>query len=209
MGGWRRWIGTAITGTLIGCAAGQTPDEISTEASFAVSTPSVVTAVDGPPALSTPAQRHLIRLPSGALLMAVQRDWTSPPGLHWYRSDDDGLTWRYYKSIFSSTLHLTADAIAVGNDIAIVISYDTTNTGFPSDADDPNRKVYFQWWRFDGAGDWTANALITVDSPASGFAYHRATLARDSTGALWVAAFLRDPCTASPARPARTRSVSG
>ena len=135
---------------------------------------------------------------SGVLLLAVQRDSASPSGLHWYRSDDDGRTWRYYKAIIPNTsLHLTADALVVGNDIAIVASYDTTSSGFPNDSNDVNRKVYFQWWRYDGAGDWIPESRITVDSPPSGYAYHRATLTLDSSGALFVAAFLRDPCSSS------------
>lgn len=115
-----------------------------------------MTQVGSQGALDTPAQRHVLRVaPAGqppALLMTIQRDaWSSPDpeGLHWYRSDDEGRTWRWYKEILKDgtvgrELHLTVDAIAVGDDIATVISYDSINTGFPSDSSDPNRKVYFQ-----------------------------------------------------------------
>jgi hypothetical protein len=161
-------------------------------------------------ALSTPAQRHVVRVqpPNHAPvhLMAVQNDGYSYEryGLLWYRSDDGGATWRYYKDIVArpdpavfdssrrpTTLHLTADLIVVGNDIAAVYSYDSTSSSFAADVWDPQRVVYFQWWRFDGGNDWVAGPRLTVASPGSGQAYRRAEVARDSTGRLWVQAFLR------------------
>ncbi|HWE23190.1 MAG TPA: hypothetical protein VG496_04540, partial [Myxococcales bacterium] len=179
-------------------------------------------------ALSTVAQRHIVRLqPPGhraVLLMAVANDAYSSAGhygLLWYRSDDDGATWRYYRDAFAAEppiqpnlavydtsktpqiLHLTGDLVAVGNDVAAVYSYDTTRSAFPSDAWDPQRKVYFQWWRFDGTNDWNGDPLVTVASVTGAQAYHRAEIARDSLGRLWIQAFLRqndcsnagvDPC---------------
>ena len=207
---WKAWLGctAALTSVLFACTPGER-DPLSSRSS-AVTSWSNVTTVAGTYTLSTPSQRHLVRLaPAGqspVLLMAVQRDAYSSPdpeGLHFYRSDDEGRTWRYYKPIFKDgttgrEIHLTADLLVVGDDIAMVLSYDTTNTGFPSDSvADPNRKVYFQWWRYDGSGGWNAAPMSIVSAPPSGFAYHRAVLAQDSASRLWVAAWLRDPCAAT------------
>jgi hypothetical protein len=161
-------------------------------------------------ALSSPAQRHLVRVqpPNHAPvhLMAVQNDGYTyeRAGLLWYRSDDGGATWRYYKDIIAqpdpavfnssrrpTTLHLTADLIVVGSDIVAVYSHDATSSSAPADVWDPQCVVYFQWWRFDGVNDWIPGQRLTVASPSSGQAYRRAGLARDSAGRLWVQAFLR------------------
>ncbi len=166
----------------------------------------VLPDLGGADALSTVAQRHMIHLqPEGSppvWLLAVQRGaygYPDPEGLHWYRSDD-GLTWRYYREIFEdgiedSELHLTTDVVAHGNDIAVVVSYDSTETGLPSDSKDPARKIYFQWWRFDGKGDWVAQPLVTIGTPELGHGYHRAELAFDSQGRIWVQAWYRSPCS--------------
>jgi hypothetical protein len=161
-------------------------------------------------ALSTSAQRHIVRLQpanhSPVYLMAVQNDGYSQHhhGLLWYRSDDGGATWSHYADVIAQpdpaafdsalrpqTLHLTADLVAIGNDVAAVYSYDTTATEFPADAWDPRRAVYLQWWRFDGRNDWSPDPRLTVASPGPGQAYHRAEIARDTLGRLWVQAFLR------------------
>lgn len=168
-------------------------------------------------ALSTVAQRHVVRIqPAGhspVLLMAVQNDgWSFQHfGLLWYRSNDDGATWFYYKDVIAQpdlavfdqtkspqTLHLTADLIVVGNDIAAVFSYDTTQSGFPADAWDSKRVVYFQWWRYDGVNDWNPGTRLTVASVTGTQAYHRAEIARDSLGRLWVQAFLRQDTCPNP-----------
>lgn len=168
-----------------------------------------VAPVTGGNALSTVMQRHLVRVePAGGaptLLLALQRDERASPdgeGLHWYRSDDEGRSWRHYARIIDDgiagrELHLTADVLVVGEDLAVVYSYDTTQTLFSSDASDPQRKVYFQWWRHDGAGDWRPDPRLTVGAPASGHAYHRANLALDSLGRIWVQGWYRSPCPPS------------
>jgi hypothetical protein len=151
--------------------------------------------------------------------MAVQNDGytgsppgNNPHGLLWYRSNDEGATWSYYRGILvepdpaifdqatGKFLHLTADLIAVGNDIAAVYSYDTTGPGFPADSWDPKRVVYFQWWRYDGVNDWNAapGSLVTVASVSGTQAYHRAEIARDSLGRIWIQAFLRRSDCTSP-----------
>jgi hypothetical protein len=171
--------------------------------------PAEVTQVATGNALSTVAQRHLVRLaPTGqpaAWLLAAQRgsgDGGDGPGLHFYRSDDEGQSWSHYAPIAqeasgASQLHLSTDLVVDGTDVAAVISYDTTNTSMPADPQDPDRKVYFQWWHHDGARDWRPGPLVTVASPADRHAYHRAELAIDSRGRLWVLAFYRGPCDTS------------
>jgi hypothetical protein len=168
-------------------------------------------------ALSTPAQRHIVRVETAnhapVYLLAVQNDGFTnfEEGLLWYRSDDGGTTWSHYGDIVArpdpaafnaslgpSTLHLTADLRVVGNDVAAVYSYDSTNTGFPASAWDPERGVYFQWWRFDGNRDWVAGPRLTVASPGPGQAYRRAEIARDGLGRLWVQAFLRQNDCSNP-----------
>lgn len=209
LGSWKFWS-AGFTLALLACTTPDAPGPaLSATGSAATTSRATVTQVGSQGALDTPAQRHVLRLaPAGqppVLLMALQRDaWSSPDpeGLHWYRSDDEGSTWRYYQPILKDAtagreLHLTVDAIAVGDDIATVVSYDSINTGFPSDSSDPNRKVYFQWWRYDGSGGWNAGARLTVATPPSGTAYHRAELARDSQGRYWVQAWLRDPCAST------------
>ncbi len=166
--------------------------------------------------LSTPAQRHMVQVAPGGrsptLLLTVQNDgyasWPASAGLVLYRSDDGGGSWRYYKPVLSvtdgslrpSTLHMTADLITVGNDVAAVYSYDTTNTGFPADGWDSRRAVYFQWWWYDEPGNWNPGTLVQIAWPGWNQAYHRAELARDSWGRLWVQAFLRDGSCPAPGR---------
>jgi len=184
-------------------------DEPSTRTALLTqSTQAAVVAMTS--ALTTPSQRHVARIqpPNHAPvhLMAVQNDGYSlePKGLLWYRSDDGGTTWRYYRPIVAqpdpaaydaslrpTTLHLTADVVVVGNDVAAVYSFDSTLGSFPADGWDPRRVVYFQWWRYDGANDWVAGPRVTIASPASAQAYRRALIARDGLGRLWVQAFLR------------------
>jgi hypothetical protein len=168
-------------------------------------------------ALSTPAQRHIVRVQSSSrspvYLLAAQNDGYSSLeyGLLWYRSDDGGVTWSHYgdlvaqpdPTVFNAslqppTLHLTADLHVAGNDVAAVYSYDSTNTGFPASAWDPERGVYFQWWRFDGKNDWVAGPRLTLASPEPGQAYRRAEVAQDSLGRLWVQAFLRQSDCSNP-----------
>lgn len=201
-------VGAAV---LVACAPDPPEHEDEVVSDRSLLTRSATAAIVGMTnALSSPAQRHVVRIQPPnhrpVYLMAVQNDGYSydPHGLLWYRSDDMGATWSYYRPIVArpdpatydgtlrpSMLHLTADLVVVGNDVAAVYSYDTTRGSFPADAWDPRRVVYFQWWRFDGVDDWVPGRRVTVASPGAGQAYRRAVLARDGAGRLWVAAFLR------------------
>src|SRR6185436_9107760 len=86
------------------------------------------------------------------------------------------------------------DMIKVNNDIALVYSWDAPDIR-PSGAD-PQRRVYFQWWRYDGTtanGDWRPDPAgpVLVFAPGANEAYHRAQLAVDSLGRIWVQAWKR------------------
>lgn len=183
----------------------------------AVAASALVDVVGTTAALSTPAQRHMVRLqpPNHApvYLLAVQNEGLTSfeEGLLWYRSDDGGTTWSHYADIVArpdpagydpsrqpATLHLTADLVVVGNDIAAVYSYDSTSGTMPASAWDPDRAVYFQWWRFDGVNDWVPGPRSRIAAPGAGQAYHRAELARDSAGRLWIQAFLRQSDCSRP-----------
>ena len=163
-------------------------------------------SIGGANALSTPAARHVVRLdPGGSVpptyLMAIQRDGSPPnPGLSFYRSDDDGVTWTFYRTInASSSERDTTDLLKVGNDIALVYSYDGSSL-VPNGTIDPQHKVFFQWWRYDGLGNWTGQpAVLVFDPGVSGSAYHRGELAIDSLGRIWVQAWRRDALCSGPA----------
>ncbi|HET9598545.1 MAG TPA: exo-alpha-sialidase, partial [Anaeromyxobacteraceae bacterium] len=158
--------------------------------------------IGGPDALSTVAQRHVVRVaPPGHApvhLVAAQNEFggtpDAPGGLGWWRSDDEGASWSFRRVILPGPLHLTADLAVLGTDVAAVYGYDTTETEFPPDGADPDRTVAFQWWRWDGADDFAPGPLVTVARPPPGQAYHRPELAVDGRGRIWIQAWLRDPC---------------
>lgn len=165
---------------------------------------STIAAVGGANALSTPAARHLVRMDSGTYLLALQRDAEdSGSGLTLDRSDDDAQTWSFYASINprAADRH-TADAIKVGDDLAMVESFDAPSI-VPDPDLDPARKVYFQWWRSDGAGEWRPQPPVTVFDPAPGTAYHRGEVAVDAAGRVWVQAFRRAATACDPRADAR------
>jgi hypothetical protein len=150
-----------------------------------------VAQVGGANALSTPAARHLVRVGPGSYLLALQRDGlASLPGLNFFRSDDDGRSWRFYSAINPSAAERqTADMVAAGADIATVQSFDAPSI-LPDPALDPSRKVWFQWWRSSG-GEWQPDAPVAVFTPEPGGAYHRGEVAIDAAGRIWVQAFRR------------------
>jgi len=164
-----------------------------------------IAPVGGANALSTPAARHMVRMDSGAYLLALQRDTMGAPsqgGLSLYRSDDDAQSWTFYASIDASASDRhTADLLPVGADLAMVDSFDAPSI-VPDAALDPARKVYFQWWRSNGASGWTPDTRAVVFAPQMGTAYHRGELAVDSAGRIWVQAFRR---SASPCDPTKDR----
>src|SRR5689334_19608198 len=135
---------------------------------------SIVTPINDGNALTLPAQRHWMRMTPGGgapiSLLAIQKDGADGHGLIWERSDDDGRSWSYYAAIQDDhTERDTADAIAVGNDIAIVYSYEGPDlTGSTS------HDVWFQWWRYRSGG-WSPDpALRVFDSTSNSSAFSRA-----------------------------------
>src|SRR5206468_10466543 len=47
--------------------------------------------------------------------------------------------------------------------------------------------VWFQWWRWNGNGDWAPQAPVRIfDAADNATAYARGELARDSLGRIWV-----------------------
>ena len=181
----------------------------ATAAPGQVLTTSTVATVGGANGLSTPAARHLLRMdPAGrapTYLLALQRDDALPdPGLGFYRSDDDGQSWSLMKIIDGiSAERQTADVLKAGDDVALVHSFDGSSI-LPDAVLDPTRKAYFQWWRYDGAGGWTdRNERVVVFAPTPGAAYHRAELAVDSSGRIWVQAFKRGTSACDPAADRR------
>jgi hypothetical protein len=149
----------------------------------------IVTPVDGGNALTLPAQRHWLRMTPGGgspvSIVAVQKDGADGHGLVLVRSDDDARSWHYYAAIQDDPSERDeADLIAVGDDIALVYSYEG-----PVLSGSSRHDVYFQRWRY-GSGDWSPDpAVLIFDSSSSSSAFSRAELARDSQGRIWVQAF--------------------
>jgi Big-like domain-containing protein len=158
-----------------------------------------VAAVGGANALSPPAARHLVRTASGSYLLALQRGGTAlQPGLVLYQSDDEGRAWSFLDTLAADpAARQTADLVVVGNDVALVRSFDAPSI-VPDAVLDPGRQVYFQWWRFDGEGGWSADPPVLVFDPPAGSAYHRAEVAIDSLGRIWVQAFRRGATACDP-----------
>jgi hypothetical protein len=151
--------------------------------------------VGGGNALTLPAQRHVVRFepPDGAAiwLLALQQDVQQRRGLGFYRSDDEGQTWRYEAPIQNDWTHRdTADLLPVGMDLALVYSYEASTL-----AGSVRHDVYFQWWRYQPKSrSWTPSPAVQIfDSTQDTTGYSRAELARDSRGRLWVQAFRLEP----------------
>ena len=142
-------------------------------------------------ALTLPAARHLVRMDTGggrppAWLLAIQQDGADGHGLWFLRSDDGGASWSSYAPIQDDWSERdTPDLITVGNDIALVYSYEGPTLGGSARHD-----VFFQWWRWDGRNDWSPSPPVRVfDSTSSTTAYYRGLIALDSVGRVWVQAF--------------------
>src|SRR4051794_24292127 len=81
-------------------------------------------------AMTLPAQRHIVRMDAGpgkraAWLLAIQKAGEEGHGLSFYRSDDEAKTWSHYADIQPDFTHTDrADLITVGNDIALVYSFE-------------------------------------------------------------------------------------
>jgi len=150
-----------------------------------------VAPIGGGNALTLPSQRHVVRLelPGGGAvwLLALQQEGQQGRGLGFFRSDDEGLTWRYEAPIQNDWSHPDrADLLPVGLDVALVYSYEG-----PAFMGSSRHDVYFQWWRYQpGSRSWTPSPAVRVfDSTQGTTGYGRAELARDSLGRLWVQAF--------------------
>lgn len=146
-------------------------------------------------ALTLPAQRHVVRLEPAdtgpVWLLALQQGGQQQRGLGFFRSDDEGQTWRYEAPIQNDWTHRdTADLLPVGMDIALVYSYEA-----PSLGGSVRHDVYFQWWRYQAeTRRWAPSPTVRVfDSVLPSTGYLRAELARDSQGRIWVQAFHLEP----------------
>jgi hypothetical protein len=142
-------------------------------------------------ALTLPAQRHAVRIETGegrspTWLLAVQQEGVDGRGLSFYRSDDEGRTFRFFAPIQPDSSHADrADLIAVGKDVALVYSWES-----PSLKASSRHDVYFQWWRYrSSTHDWAPEPAVRIFNADDSTAYTRALLARDSKGRLWVQAF--------------------
>src|SRR6185312_14509249 len=135
-------------------------------------------------ALTLPAQRHLVRI-GGTMLFALQQDGADGHMLGMYRSDDNGGSFQYVGPIQDTSVDRdTADMVVVGQDIALVYSYEG-----PDLVGSTAHDVYFQWWRHRN-GTWSPDPAVKIfDSTSSSNGFYRAELAIDSLGRYWVQAF--------------------
>jgi len=148
--------------------------------------------VSGGNALTLPAQRHVVRIDMGSSrapvwLLAVQQAGSDGRGLSLYRSDDGTRSFRMLAPIQpDGSHHDRAELLAVGRDVALVYSYESS-TLRPSRRHD----VWFQWWRYQSNSDtWRPEPAVRVfDATDDRIAYSRALIARDSQGRLWIQAF--------------------
>ena len=136
-------------------------------------------------ALTLPAQRHLVRI-GGTMLFALQQDGADGHMLGMYRSDDNGGSFQYVGPIQDTSVDRdTADMVVVGQDIALVYSYEG-----PELVGSTAHDVYFQWWRHRSNGTWSPDPAVKIfDSTSSSNGFYRAELALDSLGRYWVQAF--------------------
>ena len=155
---------------------------------FLVAAPQNIISVGGGNALTLPAARHVVRLDPGdgrraTWLLALQQDGANGHRLSMYRSVDEARTWTWYAPIQDACCERdTPDLVQVGMDVAMVFSFEAPQISGSTEHD-----VYFQWWRWDGGGDWIPRAKVRVfDSTSNGAAYLRSELARDSLGRIWV-----------------------
>jgi hypothetical protein len=142
-------------------------------------------------ALTLPAHRHAVRIETGegrppTYLFAVQQGGVEGRGLSLFRSDDGARTFRHFAAVQPDAAHHDrAELVAVGRDVALVYSYESSRLSASSRHD-----VYFQWWRYrPDSHTWAPQPAVRVFDADGSTAYSRAELARDSHGRLWVQAF--------------------
>lgn len=150
-----------------------------------------VAEIGGGNSMTLPAQRHLVRVVhadgSASLYLAIQEGKVGARGLQLFRSDDEGAHWARSAAIQGDATHPdTADLIQVGQDVAMVFSYEG-----PSLAGSSRHDVYFQWWRYSASTRSLSpdQPLKVFDSTSDSTAYYRGEIAADSRGRLWVQAF--------------------
>jgi hypothetical protein len=187
-----QWVLLSSWFAVVGCA----DREIEPTRDAVTVTVSQVAPIGGGNALTLPAQRHLLRFAPSTWLLAVQQDTAGQQGLGLFRSDDDGRSFHYYKPIQGDASERdTADLVTVGNDVAMVYSYEGPTLGGSTRHD-----VFFQWWRASGS-DWVPQSPVRIfDSVSTATAYYRAEIASDSVGRLWIHAFLLNPDGSAAAR---------
>ncbi len=147
-------------------------------------------------AMTLPAGRHMVRIDPGGgrpvvWLAAIQQGGADGHALGFYRSNDEAQTWSYYAPIQDDPSETDrVDLLAVGNDIALVYSYEG-----PTISGSALHSVYFQWWRYDGSGGFNPSAKVTVMQAASDSSngYLRGELAIDSKSRIWVQAMRIEP----------------
>ena len=154
-----------------------------------------VAEIAGGNALTLPAHRHMVRVvhPDGSasLWLAIQQDGARGRGLNFYRSDDEGQHWTRAAPIQDNPGHRDrADVIQIGQDMALVYSYEG-----PSLSGSTQHDVYYQRWRYQPSSkSFTPDAPVRVfDSSSSSTAYYRGEITTDSLGRIWVQAFRLNP----------------
>ena len=140
--------------------------------------------IGGGNALTLPAQRHMVRIGT-TLLLSIQQDWAGQEGLGMFRSDDDGATFQYLGPIQGDASHRdTTDMIVVGQDIALIYSYEG-----PDLVGSTAHDVYFQWWRHRN-NSWSPDPAVRVfDSTSNATGFYRGELAIDGQGRYWIQSF--------------------
>jgi hypothetical protein len=170
----------AVTAIALFVCCSRTVEELAAPLTQSVA-PVAIATIGGGNALTLPAQRHLLRMGS-TLLLALQQDDGNQLGM--FRSDDGSTFQRLGDLAQSSGDRDTADLLAVGNDVALVSSYEG-----PDLVGSTLHDVWFQWWRYNGV-TWIAQTPVRVfDSTSSATGYYRAELAIDSKGRIWIQTF--------------------
>jgi hypothetical protein len=170
--------------------------------------------IGGANAMSTPAARHAVRIDYlNTFLMAINHDHGGADSSHqglwlWKTSDYNVQAWSEVAPISGSTSDRdTVDMVVTGSDLLMVISWDSFDIS-PNASLDRNRKITFQRWSYQSAGNtWVPTQTTRIMDPCpagyscpANYAYHRGEIAVDSHGVIWVQGWLRGP-NATVSRP--------